>query len=245
MAKKKTRPKKKTTVCTDLFGPPSILIGEIEADYNTLTKRVTASIKPTNIIEEFAVRDVVSAMWDSLRLSRLKTALLNANMHKGLKETLVPLCNPLTQLDRGEFNGPRADTLSEAWMCGEGEAIEMVDRLLAAAGLTMDAVVAQTMSIYIDDFDRIDRMAMNAEARRHVAVREIDRRRQTARQNVRPAVPYHGLNVGSLEHAPVIEGEVIDIAPSAEVEEADLVKAKDVEMGEPDAESKASDETEE
>jgi hypothetical protein len=41
-----------------------------------------------------------------------------------------------------------------------------VDKLFASAGLTMDAVMAQTLSINIDDIERIDRMIATAEVRR-------------------------------------------------------------------------------
>ena len=41
----------------------------------------------------------------------------------------------------------------------------------------MDAVMAQTLANKLDDVERIDRMLANAEARRHLVLREIDRHR--------------------------------------------------------------------
>lgn len=46
-------------------------------------------------------------------------------------------------------------------------------------GLTNDAVMAQTLALKIDQVERIDRVIADAEARRNVALREIDRHRAT------------------------------------------------------------------
>ena len=62
-----------------------------------------------------------------------------------------------------------------------------VDAALAAAGLTMDAVMAQTLALKIDEVERIDRMIAGAEARRNVALREIDRHRATLAAALRQA----------------------------------------------------------
>lgn len=229
MAKKKAGAKKKIPPRINLFGPPSLLEGESEAAYNSLSKRVTEAIKPTDIIEEFAVRDVVNGMWDSLRLARFKPELLKANMHKGLHDILLPLCNPLNQLERRQFDGPKADRLSDAWAMRDSSATEEVEQLLDDAELTMDAVIAQTLSENIDAFERIDRMAINADARRHVALREIDRRREAVRQDLRAAVrPYREPNTRAVEYtSPVIEAKVIEHASPVEVDDVALADGGD------------------
>ena len=59
--------------------------------------------------------------------------------------------------------------------------------MLASADLTMEAVLAQTLAAEIDHVDRIDRMIMSAEARRNVALREIDRHRAALGEQLRRA----------------------------------------------------------
>jgi hypothetical protein len=66
--------------------------------------------------------------------------------------------------------------------------IKRVDKLLAPAGLTMDAVMAQALSLKLDDIERIDRMIATAEGRRNAILREVDRHRTAWRQNLRQAV---------------------------------------------------------
>ena len=67
-------------------------------------------------------------------------------------------------------------------------AVRRVDNILASAGLTMDAVMAQTLSHKLDDLERIERMIATAEVRRNVILREIDWHREMLGQALRRAV---------------------------------------------------------
>jgi hypothetical protein len=99
-----------------------------------------------------------------------------ANAHRGLSAALDPLV---------EWSERKA--LVADWIAREPEAIKQVDQILASAGLTMDAVMAQTLSIKLDDIERIDRMTALAEARRNAILREIDGHREILSQNLRRA----------------------------------------------------------
>jgi hypothetical protein len=78
-----------------------------------------------------------------------------------------------------------ADDLAKAWVTRKLSALKRVDKILASAGLTMDAVMAQTLCLKPDD---VERMIAIAEARRDLALREIDRHREGLRQNPRRSV---------------------------------------------------------
>ena len=78
----------------------------------------------------------------------------------------------------------------------EPKAVEEVNEILASAGLTMDAVMAQSLSIKLDDIERIDRMTALAEARRNAILREIDGHREILSQNLRRAVQNVAAQVG-------------------------------------------------
>jgi hypothetical protein len=81
-----------------------------------------------------------------------------------------------------------APNLAEAWAARQRSAIKRVDKLLASAGLTMDAVMAQALSLKLDDIERIDRMIATAEGRRNAILREVDRHRTTWGQHLRRTV---------------------------------------------------------
>jgi ribosomal protein L12E/L44/L45/RPP1/RPP2 len=159
------------------LGPPVLLEGEDIAQYEGLLTRVTTAVGPADILEEFWVRDVVDLVWEALRLRRLKASLLVSSTAAGLREVLKPLVE-FTELD----------PLIEAWYSRDESALTNVDTLLEQAGLTMDHVMARTLCAKLDDVERIDRMIANAEARRHVVLREIDRHRAAVAVRLRDEV---------------------------------------------------------
>ena len=159
-----------------LFGPPPLLEGENAAAYDELLARVSGAMKPTDILEEIWVRDVVDLVWETFRLRRLKSSLLAANAPKGLRDILQTFTwrsNP--------------EKLVQSWAARDPAAIKTVEEGLASTGLTVDAVTAQTLSVKIDDIERIDRMIMTAEARRNAVLREVDRHRANLAQALRRA----------------------------------------------------------
>jgi hypothetical protein len=72
---------------------------------------------------------------------------------------------------------PEAKELSKRWTARDREAVKQVDKQLASMGLNMDAPMAHAFAFRIDQFERIERLIMNAEARRNAALREVDRHR--------------------------------------------------------------------
>jgi hypothetical protein len=61
---------------------------------------------------------------------------------------------------------------------GDAGAGAKVDQVLDRARLNMDDVMALTLQQNLDTVERVDRMLVNAEARRNNALREIDRHRE-------------------------------------------------------------------
>jgi hypothetical protein len=157
-----------------LLGPPPLIEGENAAAYGELLNRISAAVKPMDILEEIWVRDIVDLVWEALRWRRLKSNLLAASTHAGLEKVLEPLCGYI-----------EADRLAKSWARNEAAGRKKVKQLLASAGLSTDAVMAQTLSLKINDIERIDRMVMAAETRRDATLREIERHRATLAQALR------------------------------------------------------------
>jgi hypothetical protein len=161
-----------------LFGPAPLIEGEDSAAYDELLARISGTLKPTDILEEIWVRDIVDLVWEALRLRRLKAKLMTAAAHKGLERILGPLV---------DWN--KRDKLVRGWVARKPTVMKEVDELLASAGLAMDAVNAETLSLQLDDIERIDRMIATAEGRRNATLRELERHRRTRGQDLRPAAP--------------------------------------------------------
>jgi hypothetical protein len=161
----------------DLLGPAPLFEGEDTAAYDELLARISGAVKPADIFEEIWIRDIVDLVWEAFRLRRLKANLMTAVAHVALEDILEPL-----------LGWTDAHDLAKAWAARERAAIERVDELLASAGLTMDAVMAQALSLKLNDIERIDRMIATAEGRRNAILRELDRHRTTWGQNLRRTV---------------------------------------------------------
>jgi hypothetical protein len=159
-----------------VLGPPPLAEGEDAAAYDELLARISSTVRPADILEEIWTRDVADLVWEGFRLRRLKARFLTHCRRDGLSETL-------SRLLVGSPN-----EIVKQWIARDRAAIETVDAALAAAGLTMEGVAAWSLMRRITDLERIERMLTAAEARRHLALRELDRHRATLARTLRRAV---------------------------------------------------------
>ena len=159
-----------------LLGAPPLFKGEDRNAYQSLRDKVWDAVKPADIIEEFWTRDVVDLIWEIGRLRRLKTKLMSASAHKGLRQVLESIV------------GYGTDDLVEGWAAGNQTVVKKVDKLLARAEIDTEAIMAQTLLVEIDPIERIERMIAGAEARLSAVLREIEHRRASAAARLRQAV---------------------------------------------------------
>jgi hypothetical protein len=161
----------------DLLGPPPVIAGEDANEFNELLDRVRADAKPKDMIEEILVRDFVDLVWDIRRLRRLKANLLQANSHEGVGRLLLARADMAGMLE--------VDEPSRKW--AKRQSVKKVEKRLASAGLMIDAVMAETLSVKLDDIERIERMITTAEARLEANLRELDRHRAVLAQALKRA----------------------------------------------------------
>jgi len=154
------------------LAPPPLFAGEDTAAYDELLARVSGTVRPADILEEIWLRDVVDLVWEVFRLRRLKAGLMTAVAHEGMAQVLRPLI-------------PDNLEAAQKWAARDEASVDRVDRLLATAGFTMDAVMGRTLALRIGEVERIDRMTMAAEARRNAALHELDRHRSGFAQTLR------------------------------------------------------------
>jgi hypothetical protein len=161
---------------TRFFGPPPIIAGEDQAQYEAMRDQISAAVGPLDFLEEIWVYDIVNLVWETLRLRRLSAALLHSSTRQRLSKLIT------TSPDSS-----RAGKLVTNWASHEPEAVAEVAATLARAGMTIDEVTVEMLALKIDEVERIDRMVAGAEARRNVALREIDRHRATLGAALRQA----------------------------------------------------------
>jgi hypothetical protein len=159
-----------------LFGPPQLIDGEDCRAYEELLERVWLSLEPANIFEEIWVRDFVDLTWEVLRWRRLKSSLMAASAFKGLVKVLEPF----------SFEGNH--DLVEDWAARKPNAIAQVNRMLETAGLTGDAVMAQTLCENLEAIRTMETMIAMAERRRNDALCQIEQHRVTLAHRARRTV---------------------------------------------------------
>ena len=71
-----------------LFGVRPLFAGEDAAAYDQLLARISAAVKPADVIEEIWIQDVADLSWEVLRLRRLKTDLMTSSAYRGLRKVL-------------------------------------------------------------------------------------------------------------------------------------------------------------
>jgi hypothetical protein len=140
----------------DPFGAPPLLEGEDSAAYDALLIRISTAVKPADALEDIWVRDIVDLQWDLLRWRRLKVNLMAASLRTRLNQ-LIEDGNDLVN----EFAARNPNAIKE------------VNRVLASGGLTLDAVLAQTLGQNLGQIECIERMTAKAEERRDAALREV------------------------------------------------------------------------
>ena len=154
-----------------LFAPSPLIEGEDGTAYNELLATMCAAIKPKDILEEMRMREAVDQMWETQHWRRLKAAFLTSIRLEGIHNILEGL---LGEAELGRF--------LKQWATHDEQAVKQLEEWLASLGLTMDIVVARTMSsnANIKRIKHFDQMIVNAEARRDAALGKIERHRASA-----------------------------------------------------------------
>src|SRR5215470_2244184 len=167
-----------TSADTSVLGPAILVAGESSEAYDGLFARIRAVVEPADMLEEIWVRDVTDLAWEVSRLRRIKAHLMQACAHEGVAKALSHL-----------RTGNNHYIVARHWFAGDAEAAQIVNTTFAAAGLTVDAVTALTMSERIDEIERIELMTIAAERRRDGMLRELERRRENIAAKLQRALP--------------------------------------------------------
>jgi hypothetical protein len=82
----------------------------------------------------------------------------------------------------------KAKELAHDYVRRKPGALKLIDKLLARASLSIDALMVRTLPEQLDNIERIDRLITIAETRRNAMLREIDRRRAALGEALRRQV---------------------------------------------------------
>lgn len=176
---------------TDLLGPPPALRAEdAEVHVKLLTRLIEAS-QPRDFAERVLVSDAAYHVAQIRLLRTLEISLLKAATYQGLERVLRPL------VDEDSYE------LATNWARRDPEALERVDAVLAKAGLTMDAVLAETFAVKIDQVVTIKGLIVNHEKRYAASLKEIEHHREDLAEPVQAVKKAQDAEFEDLRHATV------------------------------------------
>ena len=180
------------------FGPKPLLENESEQDFDELWTGIRNAVEPIDFIEEIWCRDVVDTLWEALRLRRWKTSLLKSMRYSGMRELLKVHYGSLEL---------KLETDMMLWAGGDLDVAAEFDALLKPRGLDQYAVDAATMAANLSEFEKIDAMLMRIEARRHMTMQEMTRRREF-KHRIQQAV-----HVKEAEFTDITAGTAVAVMP--------------------------------
>ncbi len=166
--------KKKATNKENTFCMPTLLRGEDAKAFHKLSERINKTVKPADALEEMWVADVVHLQWELQRLQECKAQFIRLKFEESIGEVLSSVIGTV-----------KAQGVLVDLKVGVDGAQERFEKIFQAAGLSQRTVDAQTIILYLDEIERLDRMVSSAEVRRNNAIREVRFHREALARSLR------------------------------------------------------------
>lgn len=151
-----------------LLRKPPVLRGESVDEFKAFYEALKTELQPRGPIEGMYMQDISANLWESSRLWRCKTDIVNLAYPAALESLLRQLLKPAGQSDY--VAKEEAERLALAWFTDQ-EAKIRVAELLHKFGLEESAIEAEALRTCSDDLERIDRLLASLEFRRDKSLR--------------------------------------------------------------------------
>jgi hypothetical protein len=146
-----TESKLKAVRSHSVFGPPPLFEGEDEAAYDELYGRVCAAVKPTDVIDEMLIVDIVYLEVEVLRWRRWKSSRMRERGLAALQDFLCKelaykhyrsrFADDLTEILQESLPQDQARTLANSCAWNESDAVDKVNAILSRSGRSMDYIL--------------------------------------------------------------------------------------------------------
>lgn len=150
---------------------PMVLITEREDEFASLHKELEQEIQPKNFIERMYVGDIAALLWETIRLRRFKTAMLNQALRVALQNVLKQILFKPEYIEKPDYE-LEAETLADNWFHSQ-KAKTQVAKLLGQFNLDESAIEAEAFRLMSSEIEQLDRMLTMAEVRRDKALHSI------------------------------------------------------------------------
>src|SRR2546423_11407367 len=151
--------------------PPHLLITESADEFALLRDGLYEEIQPKGIIEQTYVDDLAVIIWETLRVRRYRTIIINSAYREALQGVLETLLFR-DDFEDGFEHGKAAEKLAYGWF-EDKKARAQVSKVLRAFGLDEGSIEAEAFRSRAEDLERLDHMLTVLEVRRERILRFI------------------------------------------------------------------------
>lgn len=161
---------------------PPLIDGERQADYESHQKACLRAIRPKDAVEEIWAQDFIDFTWEAQRLSRMKLALIQAERIKAVESLIQKFDTGDPILDVLPMS--RSASTAKAWSSGKKDAVAFVEKLMADHNLDLENIMAEAMSLRLEEIERIDRLISFYGYRRDAAIQQLEKWRERSPRRV-------------------------------------------------------------
>jgi len=170
----------------ELLRSSFLLISESQDEFASLCAELEEEIQPKGVIERTYVYDIANNIWETLRLRRYKTIIIDNSRLAALRRILEQL---LRRQDFGDYDDYKhaAEDLARSWLDNTKKAQTRVAKLLRKFQMDEGAIEAAAFRLCSEDLERLDRQLTALEVRRDRALRFIAEYRQILSKQLQQA----------------------------------------------------------
>jgi len=167
------------------LGEAPLVGDERQEDYDSFFAAVTSKLAQPDIIDELYVKDVVDLSWQIRRERLILAEIIRLHQREvvlGLLKTKHSERDGLPDTRNAMYQILGADRDAQRWL-GDPTARAKIDADLKTQGYSPSTVLAQAYLNAAAEIDKVEQRIASYEARRMMALREIEHRSQnSARQ---------------------------------------------------------------
>ena len=170
----------------ELLRSSFLLISESQDEFASLCAELEEEIQPKGVIERTYVYDIANNIWETLRLRRYKTIIIDNSRLAALRGILEQL---LRRQDFGDYDDYKhaAEDLARSWFDNTKKAQTRVAKLLRKFQMDEGAIEAEALRLCSEDLERLDRKLTALDSRRDRALRFIAEYRELLSKQLRQA----------------------------------------------------------
>jgi hypothetical protein len=160
----------------DLLGKPPLLKGEDEQRYQKLRASIEAVLGSETVLKALRVRELTDNIWESQRLKRYQTALIDSALLQSLASLLGPKF--------GDHIEKAFDTAID-YHGGPSQKQAAATKVMDQLGITPEQIEANAMYLRSSGLNTMEHMISNREASRNALIKEHAREQKRAEKEER------------------------------------------------------------